>query len=397
MRFNIGAFAGGAADGYRSGVKMAADQKTSDLKTQKLQMEVDQARKGIKDLQDYGETASDALNPGTQTVLRADAPADEFGQQKADIVPKPVNPGAMFQKMANQALMRGDMDNHAKFSKRADDIRNAENEGIGDLAKQIYAGAVDPAAAEKSFNARGSTRVVPGSVKWDADAGVLSGIDASTGKLVSISKQNAKQYLTMTGTIKPDEYASAGEGQVFNKRTGEIMGGRRVKPLVVNGAIFEQQTDGDGNTNYAKVAEAPKQPSVIIHQGSGSNGSSLTTPQQRTNEEIDAARQALAGMSREEVMKRTARFTTTGRENPTYDPRLDAQWKQANRRKYGQDEAFDAFSGRPSSGQGPNHQADSIQSRFSADPAMKGMRSGKQTPRGVEVFDASGKLVGHYN
>lgn len=394
MGFNLGVFAGGVADGYKTGVKMANDQKASDLKAQKLQMEVDQARKGIKDLQDYGETASDALNQGTQTVLRADAPADEFGEQKADIIPKPVNHGVMFQKMANQALMRGDTDNYAKFSKNADDIKKAENEGMADLAKQIYTGVVDPAVAEKAFNAKGSMRVVPGSVTWDNDAGVLSGIDASTGRPLSMSKQAAQRYLVMSGAIKPDEYASAGEGQVFNKRTGDIVGGRRVKPVVVNGAIFEQQTDGDGNTSYAKVAEAPRQPSVIVHQGGGSD---LTTPQQRTNEEINSARQALTGMSREEVMKRTARFTTTGRENPTYDPRLDAQWKLANRRKYGQDEAFDAFSSRPAAGQGPNHQADAIQSRFSTDPAMKGMRIGRQTPIGAEVFDASGKLVGHYN
>lgn len=36
-------------------------------------------------------------------------------------------------------------------------------------------------------------------------------------------------------------------------------------------------------------------------------------------------------------------------------------------------------------------------SRFASDPAMKGHQLGKATPQGVEVLDASGKLVGHYN
>lgn len=35
--------------------------------------------------------------------------------------------------------------------------------------------------------------------------------------------------------------------------------------------------------------------------------------------------------------------------------------------------------------------------RFSTDPAMKGMQLGRATSQGVEVLDASGKLVGHYN
>lgn len=121
-------------------------------------------------------------------------------------------------------------------------------------------------------------------------------------------------------------------------------------------------------------------------------GGGITLPQQRTNYEIESARKHIAGLSPEEIQKRTQQYSATGRDNPDYDPLLAAKVRQANRRKYGIDPYFDTSSDKQATETQPD-----ITARFTADPAMKGHRIGNKTPQGVEVLDASGKLVGHYN
>lgn len=120
--------------------------------------------------------------------------------------------------------------------------------------------------------------------------------------------------------------------------------------------------------------------------------SALTLPQTRDNLEIDSARQAIAGLSPEEIRRRTAKTTNTGRDNPDFDPALERAVGLANRRKIGDDPFFDERQSRMAN---PGTNGDSI-TRFRADPAMKGYSLGKQTANGTEVFDPSGRLVGHY-
>lgn len=120
------------------------------------------------------------------------------------------------------------------------------------------------------------------------------------------------------------------------------------------------------------------------------NKPQLTTPQQRINQEIQAARNAIIGMSPEAIRNRTQQYSATGRENKDYDPLLAAKVKQANRRKFGEDDGFPID-------QSEETDSGNVVGKFSADQAMKGMRLGKPTDRGHEVFDANGKLIGHYN
>ena len=128
--------------------------------------------------------------------------------------------------------------------------------------------------------------------------------------------------------------------------------------------------------------------------------SDLTTAQQRTNDSIAAARKQLAGMSQPDVLRKTQATTATGRQNDEYDPQLARTVKLANTRMYGDEPAHDEFiAGRTrpaSTGPAATRQPGEVQQRFTTDPAMKGMRMGRQTDRGTEVLDASGKLVGHY-
>ncbi|MCK9382128.1 MAG: hypothetical protein M0P95_13840 [Sulfuritalea sp.] len=150
--------------------------------------------------------------------------------------------------------------------------------------------------------------------------------------------------------------------------------------------------------------------------------SPLTPAQQRSNAEIDAAREAVAGMSPQDIMRKTAKATNTGRENPDYDPSLARQAGLANRRKIGDDELFDTrqnrqqsgdtFAGKPvtemteaqlqqfgrSAGAEGKAKIDTELTRraFMGDQTMQGHRLGEMTPKGYKVFDPQGRHVGYY-
>lgn len=116
-----------------------------------------------------------------------------------------------------------------------------------------------------------------------------------------------------------------------------------------------------------------------------------TLGQERQNFEIDAARERIAGLSPDEIKRKTQQFSATGRENPDFDPTLAKSVTLSNRRKIGDDPVFDA---RQQDGQPPV--AGDLPKRFQADTAMKGHTLGRQTDQGTEVFDSNGRLIGHY-
>ena len=124
------------------------------------------------------------------------------------------------------------------------------------------------------------------------------------------------------------------------------------------------------------------------------NAKPLTVTQQRTNLEIDAAREYISGMDPDEIRRRTAKTTNTGRENPDYDPALARQAGLAARRKIGEDDQFDGAQRPPP--KSPAELRKEVTARFNTDRTMNKYRLGKDTAQGVEVLDARGKLVGYY-
>lgn len=128
----------------------------------------------------------------------------------------------------------------------------------------------------------------------------------------------------------------------------------------------------------------------------GRQGGGLSLTQQRSNAEIDAARETVGGMTPEEIRRRTAKTTDTGRENMDYDPTLARASTLAGRRKIGTDAFFDNRNqGAPAPAPVQGADQDIIK-RFTADPAMKQYRIGKATPQGIEVLDSAGRVIGHY-
>lgn len=145
-----------------------------------------------------------------------------------------------------------------------------------------------------------------------------------------------------------------------------------------------------------------------------------TASQLRSNAEIDAAREAVAGLSPQEIMRRTAKATNTGRENPDYDPGLARQAALANRRKIGDDEIFDqpkpkggeVFAGKPladmtdgqlqqfgrSAGQGGKVKIDAELARrtLAGIPQMQGHQIGQYVEgKGYQVLDPQGRPVSY--
>ena len=200
-----------------------------------------------------------------------------------------------------------------------------------------------------------------------------------------------------TGDIAPkDVIASA---QRANRNTtwqdvqmAKIMSGERNVDVRAGATTEAAQIRADASRDAAEARAG----------GTGSRG--LTVPQQAKNREIDAARKIVDALTPEDIKRKTSKFTNTGRENPDYDASLANRVRLAGQRKYGDDSVFDAQlddapakpspAGNSSAGQGKD--IGDIAQRFASDPAMKGMRLGRETPTGREVFDASGKLLGHY-
>lgn len=135
----------------------------------------------------------------------------------------------------------------------------------------------------------------------------------------------------------------------------------------------------------------------IAEQRTQDAGTRLTLPQRRSNFEIDAARRQVAGLSPEEIQRRTQQFSATGRENKDFDPTLAKSVSLANRRKYGADDHFDQREQSQQQAQQPAGNDGDVMTRFRGDKTMQGYKLGNQTDRGHEVLDGAGNVIGHWN
>lgn len=125
----------------------------------------------------------------------------------------------------------------------------------------------------------------------------------------------------------------------------------------------------------------------------GGRRGGLTAAQERSNAEIDAAREQVAGLTPDEIRRRTQKQTDTGRENPDYDPTLARASTLASRRKVGADDDFDNRDRRTPAA--PALDRKEVASRFRADKTMNAYTLGNETPQGIEVMH-KGKVIGHY-
>lgn len=233
------------------------------------------------------------------------------------------------------------------------------------------------------------------------ERGEITQADANLGYAAAAEYRNLNAKPD-TATPGDRRQAAAELGQITPEKEATI---HNAEQAVTNRLLFEElrqnrqdsraQAAEDRRDARAQAAEDARDTRLDKRLGARTD---LTWSQRIRNADIDFARKKIDGLSPDEIKRRTQAYTATGRENKDYDPQLSALWKRAYRRKYGEDSWFDALTedhtSEPAapSGNGPTD----IMAAFGADPTMRDYTLGKETPSGFEVFDANGKLVGHW-
>jgi len=204
--------------------------------------------------------------------------------------PQPATQASFDQQGYGNALMAQYPQEGMKMQKSAEEMRQAEIKTIIDLAK------VSPQAAEQRWNTSPLAKE-SGPIKFMETKG-----DYSTFK--------------------------DGRGGIFrfNKTTGEITPYREPR----KGKTIEEEKFGLEREKFEyEKKKGPKR----------------TEAQKSNNAEIDTARDSLKRMnlSKDEILKRTQKYTDTGRTNKAYDPYLESVIKKAVNRKVGDDLKFNSI------------------------------------------------------
>lgn len=218
--------------------------------------------------------------------------------------------------------------------------------------------------------------------------------DDTAGGLAYLNKAGLSQYGggTATGLAFDDKGANV---TLADGRTAQIPQAaidRGARSLGGKFDFISNKVTGD----IVRTNDQTGTAEVVIPSGEAKNRP-LSLAQEATNKQIEISRARIAGMSPEEIRRRTSKATDTGRPNEDYDPMLAQHVRLANKRKYGNDPNFDNFTpgaAGTQSAQQPAQQG--IADRFAADSGMRGYKLGKQTDRGYEVMDANGRVIGHY-
>lgn len=327
----------------------------------------------------------------------ASKPVTEFSQYLERVAPR----------VMSKLVAQGKLDQAKHFS---DFVRTERGQSYTDT----WAGAMrstvngDFAGAlpkiEKLYNASvpdGRTAKISA---LDGDRYRVDFIDDKTGAVVSSREDSAGNLSHLGVTALSPEKAATWFATRDAELERETIANRRLdRQAEINAARDTEREDRRderlGQRLDANAAALERRLSADAERRAGGKG--LTAAQERTNAEIDAARERIAGMDPAEIQRRSAKATNTGRENPDHDPSIARAAALAGRRKIGDDPDFDARSSEPSVGMAPSGktgqatQRADVAKRFRADPAMNNHTLGKETPNGIEVL-SKGKLIGYF-
>lgn len=91
-----------------------------------------------------------------------------------------------------------------------------------------------------------------------------------------------------------------------------------------------------------KTGESIRKAKTFAEMGlNPKGGNQITSSQHASNAEVEAARRAIQGLSREEILRKTQQATATGRDNPDFDPHLTSLVRKAGQRMVGDDQGFE--------------------------------------------------------
>lgn len=228
--------------------------------------------------------------------------------------------------------------------------------------------------------------------------------------------RNVKLIAMDGGQMRIDQFDA--EGKLLGSRTGKIADLTQQAALALNplqavqfmakeqakrdseAALLDRQTQLETLRQQGRETAEDRRDARLVQtlesrERAAANRSrgGLTAAQERSNAEIDAARERITGMSPEEIRKRTAKQTDTGRENEFYDPSLARAASLASRRKIGQDDVFDSRENTPKS---QAFDMDDLRKRFRSDGAMNNYSLGEYVPgKGAKVMQ-KGRQIGWY-
>lgn len=434
MGFNLGSFAGGAAKGYSQGIKDKSDKDDAEWKKKERErLESDRAVDDDINKQ-TAEYMKVKLAPKAEEV---EVPIEKVAKNPmagglaeaqpiaagAEVLDAPVGPVGSIASRGIGGMEAAPVEAKAAQPKyRKPDVNDMVDVAQHRSSLYMNAGKYDKAlGAHKDFIAFSAEKLKGeekqrGELARTTTAGIMMGDYSGLGRFYEAFPDGRKLGNVATnedGTIAVTTIGKDGiESAPVTFKNNEHLANAVMSMTDSNVALKYMDNNGKRAIEEAKVnntadhyratdehyrrsdAESRRHntASEDIWRKKVSTVGGITLPQQRTNFEIESARKQIAGMSQQEIKKRTQQYSATGRENPDYDGTLAAKVRQASRRKYGEDEDFESIS-TPTM---DNDQPD-ISAKFSLDQGMKGHRLGKKTPSGFEVLDANGRLIGHYN
>lgn len=299
--------------------------------------------------------------------------------------------GGLGQGMANLGKMEMEAEQTAQRDKTLAQLREQilQDRENAIEAKRVRHSAAFGAALERQQTAKlgadagnldqaaETYRSAEGLSDGDRTAG-LQAVEDAKARLGKLSAQEVARAGVESATLDPQDYI------------GLMARGEARDDKAANTLALRELIEGRKDARQERGIESRER----IATERATHGGELSTAQRMRNKEIDVARQKIAGLSPDDIRRKTAKFTNTGRDNPDYDADLARRVTLAAKRKYGDDDWFDGQgeAGQPTS----PASADDTASRFAADKDMHGLKLGPKTPDGYEVRDSGGKLLGHY-
>jgi hypothetical protein len=244
---------------------------------------------------------------------------------------------------------------------------------------------------------RGSKIDMPGGLSARQQANFLS-------QQQQIQAQMRGQDLNHAAAMAGQEIAARGQdltaqtsmrGQLMtSKAEADRFAGNPLDNALKREKLTATQRIADMQSRYLNESD-PEKRDALGHQLRTLSGRASaydggpTLAQDRSNAEIDAARDRVAGMTPDDIKRKTQQFSATGRENPDFDPTLAKAVGLAGRRKIGADDVFDARQ------QGPQGQPQARASFTGAD-VNAAIRAGADPSKVAERIRSMGGNPGDY-
>lgn len=250
---------------------------------------------------------------------------------------------------------------------------------------------------------------------------VLNHVDADGNVHAQYSKDDAKTLYNTAmakklSMLSPRHWEAAQKAALAaEEKRADRESRERIAGTHADARMYGADVRADTAEEVAGIRAGATTEAARLRASAPRAGGGLTLSQQRANDEIDAARAMIDGLTPEEIKRRTSKATDTGRDNPEYDGSLSHAVSLARRLKFGEaapDRGRASISALPTDmhdvlqgnaiPDSATRQANkltpkqSAEAAMAADQSMAGYTLGEQTGRGFKVLDKDGRHVGYF-